>query len=63
MTENIWTHSGIQQGTPVHNVVRFERANADAQQCAAPRGDTVVHQCESTRSRSKVTVTPRPTAA
>lgn len=60
VTENIWTHSGIQQGTPVHNVVRFERSNPDAQQCAAPRGDVVVHQCESTRSRSKVTVTPRP---
>lgn len=25
VTENIWTHSGIQQGTDVHNVVRFER--------------------------------------
>ncbi|HNR91840.1 MAG TPA: heparinase II/III family protein [Dokdonella sp.] len=25
VTENIWTHSGIQQGTEVHNVVRFER--------------------------------------
>ncbi|TQM12842.1 hypothetical protein FB548_1693 [Pseudoxanthomonas sp. 3HH-4] len=60
VTENIWSHSGIQQGTPVHNVVRFERANADAQQCAAPRGDVVVHQCETPRSRSRVTVTPRP---
>lgn len=26
VTENIWTHSGIQQGTDVHNVVRFEHA-------------------------------------
>jgi hypothetical protein len=25
VTENIWTRSGIQQGTNVHNVVRFER--------------------------------------
>ncbi|MBN8480941.1 MAG: heparinase II/III family protein [Xanthomonadales bacterium] len=25
VTENIWSHSGIQQGTDVHNVVRFER--------------------------------------
>lgn len=25
VTENIWTHSGIQQGTDVQNVVRFER--------------------------------------
>lgn len=25
VTENIWTHSGIQQGTDTHNVLRFER--------------------------------------
>ena len=25
VTENIWTHSGIQQETPVHNVLRFQR--------------------------------------
>jgi hypothetical protein len=25
VTENIWSHSGIQQGTEVHNVLRFER--------------------------------------
>jgi hypothetical protein len=25
VSENIWTHSGIQQGTDVHNVVRFVR--------------------------------------
>ena len=25
VTENIWSHSGIQQGADVHNVVRFER--------------------------------------
>ena len=58
VTENIWSHSGIQQGTEVHNVVRFERSNGSASQCAAPRGDVVVHQCESTESRSKLTVTP-----
>lgn len=28
VTENIWTRSGIQQGTDVHNVVRFERDGA-----------------------------------
>lgn len=28
VTENIWTHSGIQQGTDVHNLVRFERDGA-----------------------------------
>lgn len=26
VSENIWTHSGIQQGGEVHNVLRFERA-------------------------------------
>jgi hypothetical protein len=59
VTENIWSHSGIQQGTPVHNVVRFERADPDAPQCAAPRGDAVVHQCEMPQSRARLTVTPR----
>ena len=28
VTENIWTHSGIQQGTDTNNVVRFENAGA-----------------------------------
>jgi len=28
VTENIWTRSGIQQGTDVHNVLRFERDGA-----------------------------------
>ncbi|MGN7830790.1 hypothetical protein ACTJI2_04155 [Pseudoxanthomonas sp. 22568] len=60
VSENIWSHSGIQQGTPVHNVVRFERSNPDAQQCAAPRGDVVVHQCESPQSRSKLSLTRNP---
>jgi len=54
--ENIWSHSGIQQGTEVHNVVRFERSDRDAPQCAAPRGDAVVHQCESPQSRPKLEV-------
>ncbi|HEX7801963.1 MAG TPA: hypothetical protein VF471_04320 [Pseudoxanthomonas sp.] len=58
VTENIWSHSGIQQGTEVHNVVRFERSDKNASQCAAPRGDVVLHQCESTESRSKLTVVP-----
>src|SRR5688500_7326012 len=57
-TENIWSHSGIQQGTEVHNVVRFERNNASASQCAAPRGDVIVHQCESPQSRSSVKFEP-----
>lgn len=32
VTENIWTHSGIQQGTAMANVVRFERNGAIVQQ-------------------------------
>lgn len=28
VTENIWTHSGIQQGTDTHNVLRFEHAGS-----------------------------------
>ncbi len=56
VTENIWTRSGIQQGTEVHNTVRFERSNTSAQQCAAPANDRVVHQCEP--STSTMTVTP-----
>jgi hypothetical protein len=58
VTQNIWSHSGIQQGTEVHNVVRFERSNRSASQCASPGGDVVVHQCESTQSRSTVSITP-----
>ena len=46
VTENIWSHSGIQQGTETNNVVRFERSDPDVRQCMAPLGDRVVHQCE-----------------
>ena len=28
VSENIWTHSGIQQGTDMHNMLRFERAGS-----------------------------------
>lgn len=56
VTENIWSHSGINQGTEFHNVVRFERGNTSAQQCAAPANDVIVHQCEP--STSTATVTP-----
>ena len=56
VTENIWSHSGINQAPQVHNVVRFERADSDAGQCQAPRGDVVVHQCAPTTS--KLVVTP-----
>ena len=44
VTENIWSHSGIQQGTETHNVVRFEK------------GGQVIGQCEP--STSSMTVTP-----
>ncbi len=54
VTENIWSHSGIQQGTEVHNVVRFERANTEVRQCNAPANDHIVHQCEPTRSKMSV---------
>ena len=56
VTENIWSHSGIQQGTETHNVLRFERETPIARQCHAPPNDRVVHQCQPTRSR--MTVTP-----
>ncbi len=32
VTENIWTHSGIQQGTDTNNLVRFEHAGSIVQQ-------------------------------
>ncbi len=56
VTENIWTHSGIQQGTEVHNVLRFERSNTSAAQCGSPANDRIVHQCAYTTST--MTVTP-----
>lgn len=55
VTENIWSQSGINQGTQFHNVVRFERSNPSAQQCASPANDPIVHQCEGTRSTATVT--------
>lgn len=60
VTENIWTHSGIQQGTDVHNVLRFERSDPSARQCASPAGDRVVHQCETPDSRAVLNVDSRP---
>jgi hypothetical protein len=47
VAENIWTHSGIQQGTETHNVLRFERGTG---------GDDVLHQRRP--SVSRMTVTP-----
>lgn len=43
VTENIWSHSGIQQGTEVHNVLRFEQ------------GGNVVPQVVGTTSTMSVT--------
>ena len=40
VTENIWTHSGIQQGTDTNNVVRFENAGLVIDQ-AAPSTSTM----------------------
>lgn len=56
VTENIWSRSGIQQGTDVHNMLRFERSNTSVQQCGSPANDRIVHQCEP--STSTMTVTP-----
>gem|GEM_PF-1547545 len=56
VTQNIWSRNGLQQGTSVHNVVRFERSNADIRQCTAPMNDRIVHQCRMTAS--SMTVTP-----
>ena len=55
VTENIWSRSGINQGTEVHNVLRFERSNPSAQQCMGPSGDRIVHQCEPSASTATVT--------
>ncbi|MGN7830789.1 hypothetical protein ACTJI2_04150 [Pseudoxanthomonas sp. 22568] len=46
VTANIWSHSGINQGTDVHNIVRFAR------------NGTVVRQCESTTRASTLSVNP-----
>ncbi len=43
VTENIWSHSGIQQGTEVHNVLRFER------------NGTIIRQREPSTSSMKIT--------
>jgi hypothetical protein len=56
VTENIWSHSGIQQGTETHNVLRFEAPTPIARQCHAPQNERVVHQCVPTVST--MTVTP-----
>lgn len=54
VTANIWTRSGINQATTVHNVVRFERSDRAHRQCQAPLDDVVVQQCHGTRSTLEV---------
>jgi len=54
--ENLWTHSGLQQGTDTHNVLRFERDAPISRQCQGPADDRVVHQCPETTST--LTVAP-----
>lgn len=54
VTANIWTRSGINQATSVHNVVRFERSDLRHRQCQAPLDDIVVQQCHGTRSTLEV---------
>ena len=44
VTENIWSRSGIQGGTEVHNVVRFVRNNANIRQREGTRSTMTVHQ-------------------
>ncbi len=55
VTNNIWSHSGIHQGSELHNVLRFERDAPLVRPCrsteAAPR---VVPQCAPSQSRMTV---------
>lgn len=44
VTENIWSHSGIQQGTEVHNLVRFVRNNATVRQRQPSVSTMTIHQ-------------------
>ena len=44
VTENIWSRSGIQQGTEVHNVVRFVRNGANVRQREGTRSSMNVTQ-------------------
>lgn len=59
--ENLWTHSGLQQGTGTHNVLRFERDAPLGRQCQGAGDDRVVHQCPGTNST--MTVVPGPDGA
>jgi hypothetical protein len=56
VSENIWSHSGIQQGTETNNVLRFERSTPISGQCMAPANDRIVHQCEQPGSRARMSV-------
>lgn len=44
VTSNIWSHSGIQQGTDVHNVVRFVRNGQTVRQRQPSISTMTIHQ-------------------
>src|SRR3546814_20063709 len=51
VTENIWSHSGIQQGTETHNRVRSENGGRDIAPCGPrPTSITVPTQPDARRS-------------
>ncbi len=54
VTENIWSDSGINQDTAVHNVLRFERATTGGSQCGGASSERIVPQCTPTTSTSTV---------
>lgn len=56
VSENIFSHSGINQSTRMQNLVRFERPNTSPLQCTGdPPNDPVVHQCQPTLSTLSIT--------
>lgn len=63
VTENIWTHSGIQQGTEVHNVLRFERDQTGSRQCTGDPEDKVIPQCVHAGAPSTMKVSQGPDGA
>src|SRR3546814_14356201 len=62
VTENIWSHSGIQQGTETHNVVRFENGGRVTGQCAPSTSSMTVTPVATAHSRRRPT-SPQPIAA
>ena len=58
VTANIWTRSGIHQGTGVHNMLRFENPRGLPRQCQAAAGARLAQQCHGTRSTLEVVARP-----